>query len=313
MQFETVGIVGLGLMGRGIATVLLAHNIRVVAIDPNVESHSYTEKHIEISLPDLPEAANITWRDRFIASTNFAELVDCQFVIESIPEEPELKQQVLGQIEAAVAANVPIATNTSALPISLLQSACQQPERVIGMHWGEPCHLTRFLEIIRGQQTDDTTTAATISVGTQVGKDPTVVKKDVPGFIVNRLAYAMYREAFWLVENDVADVETIDRAFTNAISIWADIAGPFRWMDMTGLAAYGQAMKRLFPELSCEKSVPKMMQQLVDSGAQGTANCRGFYNYTPEEADQWRARWVANTKRTRELADLNYPSAKDPA
>lgn len=313
MEFETVGVVGLGLMGRGIATVLVAHKFRVVAIDPNQESHSLAKQHIETSLQDLNEEIPAHWQERFQAATDFSPLADCQFVIESIPEEPELKQHVLRQVEEVVGPHVPIATNTSALPISLLQSTCQHPQRVIGMHWAEPCHLTRFLEVIRGEQTDDSTTQATIHLGTQVGKDPTVVKRDVPGFIVNRLAYAMYREAFWLLENGVADVETIDRAFTNAISVWADIAGPFRWMDMTGLAAYGQAMQRLFPELSREQTVPQTMQQLVASGAQGTANGRGFYNYTPEEAGLWRERWVANAQRTRQLADSLFPPAQDLA
>ena len=82
------------------------------------------------------------------------------------------------------------------------------------------------------------------------------MKKDVEGFIVNRLGYAMYREAFWLLENGVADVETIDRSFRNAICVWANIAGPFRWMDLTGVPAYAAVMKRLFPQLSTATEVP---------------------------------------------------------
>ena len=303
MPAKTIGVVGLGLMGRGIATVMLANDLNVIAVDPSEESQSLAREHITTSLAELPMAKEIDWQSQIKISTDFSDLAPCEFVIESIPEEPELKRSVLTQIEAVVGEAVPIATNTSALPISMLQSTCKKPERIIGMHWAEPCHLTRFLEVIRGEQTDEATTQATIELGTQVGKDPTEVKRDVPGFIVNRLAYAMYREAFWLVENGVADVEMIDRAFVTSISVWADIAGPFRWMDMTGLPAYAQAMERLFPELSCEQTTPRMMQQLVESGAKGTANGRGFYQYSPEEAQIWRARWVANAQRTSQLLD----------
>lgn len=309
MSAQTIGIVGLGLMGRGIATILLANNMKVIAIDPSEESHSLTREHITTSLAELPEAKKRDWQSHFETSASFSNLARCDFVVESIPEKPELKRSVFEQIEAVVGKSVPIATNTSALPITLLQSSCQKPERIIGMHWAEPCHLTRFLEVIRGEMTDEATTQATIELGKQLGKDPTVVKRDVPGFIVNRLAYAMYREAVWLVENGVADVETVDRAFVNAISVWADIAGPFRWMDMTGLPAYAQAMQRLFPELSCEQSTPRMMQQLVESGAMGTANGRGFYEYSPEEAREWRARWVANARRTSQLLDTSVKDA----
>ncbi|PQO42297.1 3-hydroxyacyl-CoA dehydrogenase family protein [Blastopirellula marina] len=303
MPAKTIGVVGLGLMGRGIATVLLANDLKVIAVDPSEESQSLAREHIATSLAELPTANAIDWPSHLKISADFSDLAPCEFIVESIPEEPDLKRSVLAQIETVVGKTIPIATNTSALPISLLQSSCQNPARIIGMHWAEPCHLTRFLEIIRGEHTDDATIQSTIELGTQVGKDPTVVKRDVPGFIVNRLAYAMYREAFWLVENGVADVETVDRAFVNAISVWADIAGPFRWMDMTGLPAYAQAMERLFPELSCEQTTPRMMQQLVESGAKGTANGRGFYEYSPEEAREWRARWVANARRTSQHLD----------
>ena len=126
------------------------------------------------------------------------------------------------------------------------------------------------------------------------------MRKDVEGFVVNRLGYAMFREAFWLLENGVADVASIDRAFRNAVSVWANIAGPFRWMDLTGLPAYAAVMERLFPQLSTSTVVPETMRKLVDSGALGIANGRGFYPYTPEEAARWQAAVEENVWRVRE-------------
>jgi 3-hydroxybutyryl-CoA dehydrogenase len=129
------------------------------------------------------------------------------------------------------------------------------------------------------------------------------VRKDVDGFIVNRLGYAMYREAFWLLENGVADVDTIDRSFRNALCVFANIAGPFRWMDLTGVPAYAAVMKRLFPQLSTSTEVPAKMREVVESGGKGISNGRGFYNYTPEEAQRWERMLIENVWKVRALQD----------
>jgi 3-hydroxybutyryl-CoA dehydrogenase len=171
------------------------------------------------------------------------------------------------------------------------------------MHWAEPCHITRFLEVVRGNQTDDATVEKTLELGRLAGKDPSLVRKDVDGFIVNRIGYAMFREAFWLLENGVADVETIDRAFSNVVSIWANIAGPFRWMDLTGIPAYAAVMQRLWPQLSCATELPRTMRELVESGARGISNGKGFYQYTPEQSKAWEKRLTENVWKMREAAN----------
>jgi len=167
------------------------------------------------------------------------------------------------------------------------------------MHWAEPAHATRFCELIRGDQTSEETLATATQMARRLGKEPCVCRQDIPGFIVNRIGYAMYREAFWLLENGVADVETIDRSFRNAMSVWANIAGPFRWMDLTGIPAYAAVMQRLWPKLSCATEVPQLMKDLVASGARGISNGRGFYNYTPQEAAAWGKKLIDNVWNSR--------------
>lgn len=305
MNPSTVGVAGLGLLGRGIATCLLAHGYRVVACEPKAEAREAAAAHIQGAIDDLvqrggfPAALREEWRGRYVTCEDVAAFVACDFVIESIVEELPAKHALFDHIEAVVAPTVPIASNTSALPISALQAARRHPQRFIGAHWAEPCHLTRFLEVVRGERTDDATVEATLALGRRVGKGPAVVRKDVEGFIVNRLGYAMFREAFWLLENGVADVGTIDRAFRNAVSVWANVAGPFRWMDLTGIPAYAAVMERLFPQLSTSAKVPETMRRLIESGAVGVANGRGFYEYTPEEAARWKALLVENVWRVR--------------
>lgn len=304
---------GLGLLGRGIAACLVSRGLRVIAYDCRAEARRTARAHIDGAIQDLvrrggfSESLLATWADHYMEADSLETLDQCDFVIESVTEDLATKRQVFDALEAVVGGDVPIASNTSALPISILQQGRRKPERFVGMHWAEPCHLTRFLEVIRGEATDDTTADATMSLGRAVGKDPSLVRKDVEGFIINRLGYAIYREAFWLLENDVADVETIDRTFRNAVSVWANIAGPFRWMDLTGVPAYAAVMKRLFPQLSCATEVPQQMRELVESGAQGISNGRGFYSYTPQEAEQWERLLVENVWRVRDLVTEILP------
>jgi len=310
VNHKRVGVIGLGIMGRGICTALVAHGIRTIALDIRPESFTQAKAHIEAGLAELGNTSG--WHSLFEPTADLAALAECDFVIESLPEELELKRSTLASLEEIVRPETIIASNTSALPISLLQQGLKHPQRIVGMHWAEPCHLTRFLEVIRGDQTNEATAESAAGLGRTLGKDPTIVLRDVPGFIVNRLAYAMYREAFWLLENGVADVETIDRAFVGAISVWANVAGPFRWMDLTGLPAYAEAMARLFPELSQSTEVPPMMRELVASGALGASNGRGFYQYSDEEAEAWRQKIVANVKMVHTLHDnVDRPARGD--
>ncbi|MGB7158354.1 MAG: 3-hydroxyacyl-CoA dehydrogenase family protein [Tepidisphaeraceae bacterium] len=306
---RTVGVAGLGLLGRGIAACLLSKGFGVVASERSDATRAAARKYIADGIDDLvrrggfPAALRDEWATRYVEATSAAAFAPCDFIIESIFEDLEAKRELFDEIEAVVGPTVPIASNTSALPISMLQHGRSHPERFIGTHWAEPCHLTRFLEVIRGEQTNDATADTAMQLARDAGKDPSLVRKDVEGFIVNRIGYAMYREAFWLLENGVADVETIDRSFRNAISVWANIAGPFRWMDLSGIPAYAAVMKRLFPQLSNASEVPATMRAVVESGAKGISNGRGFYDYTPEEAQRWERLLVENVWKVRALQD----------
>jgi 3-hydroxybutyryl-CoA dehydrogenase len=313
MKLETIGVVGLGLLGRGIATCLLSRGFRVIALDPSEKARQDAAAHIADGIDDLvahgvsPASLRETWRARYVEASGPGELAGCDFVIESVVEDLDAKRRLFDEIETAVGPATPVASNTSSLPISVLQSGRRHPQRFVGMHWAEPCHLTRFLEVIRGKQTDDAAADAALALGRACGKEPSLVRKDVEGFIVNRIGYAMYREALHLLGTGVADVETIDRAFSNSVGLWAGVAGPFRWMDLTGLSAYAAVMERLFPQLDDAAEVPRPMRELVDGGARGISNLRGFYPYTPEEAERWRRLLVEHVWAVRGMTDRYFP------
>jgi 3-hydroxybutyryl-CoA dehydrogenase len=288
---------------------LLSHDFRVVALSRSAARQSEARRYITDAIEDLirrggfPPSLRAEWGGRHTEASKVEELAPCDFVIESILEDLDAKQKLFDEIEGVVPSAVPIASNTSALPISQLQEGRRHPRRFIGTHWAEPCHLTQFLEIIRGNQTDDATADAAMDLARRAGKNPSLVRKDVEGFIVNRMGYAMFREAFWLLENGVADIETIDRSFRNAISVWANIAGPFRWMDLTGIPAYASVMERLWPKLSRATKVPDILKALVDSGAQGISNGKGFYSYTSEERARWERKLIENAWASRAAID----------
>jgi 3-hydroxybutyryl-CoA dehydrogenase len=139
---------------------------------------------------------------------------------------------------------------------------------------------------------------------------PTVLNCDIRGFISNRLMYAMLREAFHLVEAGIADIETVDRSYRNDMGWWSTIAGPFRWMDLTGIPAYMAVMEDLLPELDNSTKVPKLMRAMTKSGALGIANQKGFYKYTKAEAAKWEKVWVNFTYDIRGLAEKYQKQVK---
>ncbi|MEO6052383.1 MAG: 3-hydroxyacyl-CoA dehydrogenase family protein [Chthoniobacterales bacterium] len=313
---QPIGVVGLGLLGRGIAASLLANGFRVIGCNRSAKNADVAREHAKVALgevvehlgasPDLPDLVD----KNFVTTQDINDLAKCGFIIESAVESLEEKRKIFDQLEALVSPETIIASNTSALPITILQEGRKHPERFIGMHWGEPCHIIRFLEVIRGEKTSDSTAEITHELGTASGKDVVMVRKDIRGFITNRLMYAFLREAFYLLEQGVGTVEDIDASFRNDIGTWAPIAGPFRWMDLTGIPAYHSVMSELAADLCNDKKSPDALHKMAESGALGTANQRGFYSYTPEEAAKWEEIWRDYTWEGRRLADKYNPLKK---
>jgi 3-hydroxybutyryl-CoA dehydrogenase len=309
-----VGIIGLGLMGQGIATCLLANGHVVVGFDSEPARFNETKAHAGTAIAELKKKKLIapehyaSWKPRLELVETMQGLRGCSLVIECVREDLELKRKIFTELEGIVRSTAIIASNTSSLPISLLQQDRIAPERYIGMHWGEPAQIMRYLEIIPGEKTSRKTTQAALKFGLACGKEPAVLKQDIRGFLSNRMMYAMLREACHLVESGIADVETVDQSFRNDVGWWALLAGPFRWMDLTGIPAYAAVMDGLLSELSTQTETPKIMQQMVKRGALGIANQKGFYRYTKASAAQWERDWVQFTYEMRQLADKYTPT-----
>jgi 3-hydroxybutyryl-CoA dehydrogenase len=295
MKFDSVAIIGLGLLGRGIAASFLSAGFRVIAVETHEAALIEAGRYIVNAISEIAAHGGMSseeafsWTERYSASNSLTDVKNCPFIIESVTEDLAVKCSLFDQLETIVAEDVPIASNTSALPITVLQTGRRHPSRFLGMHWTGPAYATRFLEIIRGEHTSDTVTDAATELGRATGKEPCIVKQDIPGFIANRLGYAMYREAANLLELGVADVETIDRVFRNAFGPWAPFCGPFRWIDITGgPALYAKAMTGVLPTLSASSDVPPSFRERQERGERGTINGRGFYSYEEGDAERWQ-------------------------
>jgi 3-hydroxybutyryl-CoA dehydrogenase len=314
MSADRAAVVGLGLLGRGIAACFLGHGFEVVAVSREAQRQPEARCHIGkmidemIDLGGFPARLREEWPSRYIETTDFGPLADCSFVVESVTEDVAIKREVFERIEAVVSPKTVIASNSSAIPISQLQQLARRPERFVGMHWAEPAHATRFLELIRGAQTSDEALRLAETLARRLGKEPGLCKKDIPGFIVNRIGYAMYREALHLLESGVADAATIDQSMRNAVGLWATICGPFRWMDLTGgPELYAKAMKPALSTLCNSAELPALMLKLAGNGARGVTNGRGFYDYTPAEAQHWEELYRRHAWQVAQMQDEYFP------
>jgi 3-hydroxybutyryl-CoA dehydrogenase len=307
-----IGVVGLGLMGCSICTCLLIAGHKVIAVAPIPDDLNHAEKRIRKHLDKSYEEgmAKMEADEYFrnlVITEDYTKLANCSLVIECTLENIDIKKNVYAKIESVISPNALLASNTSAIPISILQKETRHPERFFGLHWAEPSHTTRFLEIICGKESNVELGEKLYDLSHKWGKEPTLVRKDIRGFITNRLMYALYREACYLVENGYATIEDVDRACRNNAGYWMTLVGAFRWMDLTGVPAYHTVMKDLLPTLSNNTEIPKLIDDIVKDGGRGVANRKGFYNYTEEEAKLWEETFNDFSYEIRKLA-LKYPA-----
>jgi 3-hydroxybutyryl-CoA dehydrogenase len=307
----SLGVVGLGLMGSSIVVALLQAGHRVIAIAPLSDEKEQAALRIEADLYRCAEAGILSSSveqhlARLTVSEEYSLLAECSLVLECVIEKPEIKKAVFSKICDYTTASTIIGSNTSAIPISTLQKYVRHPERFLGIHWAEPAYLTRFLEITCGEQTKPEHADWVMSLASLWGKEPTLLRKDIRGFITNRLMYAVYREIFHLLEQEKASMEDMDKAFRYDAGSWMTLMGIFRRMDYLGLEDFGEILRVSFPQLSNSDQVPAIMQKMVDTSARGTQNGIGLYEYNQNEAEEWETAFAQFNQEIYQLS-LQYP------
>lgn len=201
------------------------------------------------------------------------------------PEDLSVKKDTISLLEKLLGQQATIAVNTECISLGEIQQDSDNPSRIVGLNWTEPSHTTRFLEIITNATVGKLVMDQVAQLAEALGKDPYTVEEQG---IRSRLMAAMIREAFYLVENEYASVEDIDRACRNDAGYYLPFAGNCRYMDLMGTYAYGMVMKDLNGDLSKEKQLPEFFVKIISEGGKGMENRKGIYQYTPEELKVWR-------------------------
>jgi 3-hydroxybutyryl-CoA dehydrogenase len=282
MGISTVGIIGAGTMGNGIAQACAVSGLNVVMVDISDAAVAKGIATVAGSLERLLKKEKITAAERDAAlarikgSTSYEDLKAAQLVIEAATENFDLKVKIIKQIDAIVAPDVIIASNTSSISITKLAAVTSRAEKFIGMHFFNPVPMMALVEIIRGLQTNDATHAAVQSMARALGKTPITVK-NAPGFVVNRILVPMINEAFFVLSEGLATAEDIDAGMKLGCN---QPIGPLALADMVGLDVCLAVMEVYLSEFGDSKyRACPLLKEMVAAGRLGRKTGQGVYQY----------------------------------
>jgi 3-hydroxybutyryl-CoA dehydrogenase len=287
---KKVGVIGTGTMGPGIAQVFAQHGL-------DVRIYDIDQDKLKAARDTLAGNLNLVHQAGLISETEVAEIQskikdassleeavkDADLVLEVIPEVMDFKTALFSELDKICDPDTILATNTSGLSITTMAKAINNPERLVGMHWWNPPIIIPVIEIVKGQKTDDAVIKTIDSLIRKIKKVPVLVKKDVPGFLGNRLQYALMREAIALLNDGVASAEDIDTMIKAGIGFKFPVMGPLETIDMAGLDIYYPVSKYLNKDLDRSQEASPIVEEMVKRGDLGLKSGKGFYDYTGKD------------------------------
>ena len=281
MEISTLGVIGAGQMGSGIAEVALDAGLKVILRDTQEEALQRARARIQRDLEKRVEKSLLSpgQRDermvRLYTTLEISDLTPCQFVIEAAPEDPRLKREIFAQLEEIVGEDTIFASNTSSISITKLASSVSRPQRVIGMHFFNPVPVMKLVEIVRGAHTSDEVFSITWDLAQRMGKSP-VEARDFPGFISSRLIFNYMNEGIWLLYEGLGSAEQIDSIMRMGAN---HPMGPLELADFVGLDTVLSVM-RVLEEAFGERYRPcPLLVRLVEAGWLGRKVGKGIYSY----------------------------------
>ena len=308
MRIQSAAVIGTGMMGPGIATILATGGVSVTILSRSAESAeearvralAFAALLAEHGLAP-PEHAEIRGSAEFDAVVAGAELV-----IESAPENMEFKQNLFAHLDSIAKPDAILASNTSGLSITAIASKCTRPERVVTAHFWNPPHLMPLVEIVRGERTSLAVAEELRELLKQCGKTPVMVKKDTPGQLGNRIQSAMVRECVHILEQGIADVEDIDSAVRNGFGLRLPEYGPFEHADAVGHDMGIAISDYVTRDLSNRVGAAQTMKDMVARGDLGVKTGKGYYDWSKKSWPEVKARRdgfvLEVVKRRRKLA-----------
>ncbi|MCP4318950.1 MAG: 3-hydroxyacyl-CoA dehydrogenase family protein [Hyphomicrobiales bacterium] len=288
-----ISVIGAGLMGHGIAISFAraSHTVRV--FDTLADSLATLHDRAAASLKSLG-LDDRQCADALALVTPVAEfadsVADADLVVEAAPENLQLKKQIFKDLEAAAPADCILASNTSVIPITGIVENLENRDRALGTHWWNPPHMIPLVEVIRTQWTSDTAMQQVMDLLRSIGKTPVRVEKDVPGFIGNRLQHALWREAISLVENGICDAAAVDTVINSSFGRRLSVLGPLANADLVGTDLTLAIHQTVLDDLEDSGNPSPYLEDLVEAGRLGMKSGRGFYDWTPQQAEDLRTR-----------------------
>jgi 3-hydroxybutyryl-CoA dehydrogenase len=294
-----IAVIGAGLMGHGIAQVfaLAGHDVTITdSHKPNLDT---AKQRIATNLRDLGDDEKAV--ERVTPVADMAACVrDADFVVEAVLEDMPLKQTIFGEIEQHVRPDTILASNTSVMPITEIMQHLRHRERALGTHWWNPPFLVPLVEVIGTQWTSHAAIVFTMKLHADAGKMPAHVKKDVPGFIGNRLQHALWREAVSLVERGICDAETVDNVVKAAFGRRLAVLGPLENADLVGTDLALAIHKTVLPDIDSRPGPSPYLERLVAEGKLGFKSGEGFRKWSPEQQAALRSKVLQHLKKARE-------------
>ena len=287
-SIREVAVLGLGTMGHGIAQTFAAAGYTVRCYDDHPAARVSLHSRIRSNLLAFvaagllqaesiePILARIT-----ACETEAAAVTNVSFITEAVKEDLPAKLELFDRLEGLINPETILASNSSTFPISQSGARLRLPGRAIVTHWFNPPHIVPLVEVVPSPQTSDDTTQTTFELMTRIGKQPLLLRKELPGFLVNRIQVAIMREVWDLLDQGVASPEDIDAALRASVGFRLAALGPLEVHDFGGLDIQTTVYRNLVPEISSGTQIPDVVQNLVDQGHLGPKSGRGFHDYSP--------------------------------
>jgi 3-hydroxybutyryl-CoA dehydrogenase len=295
MAKARICVVGAGLMGHGIAQVFAVAGHDVTITDAVAANLNTAKERIAANLRELGEDESAVARVR--PCSDLAEAVrGADYVVEAISEDLARKQKLFADIEPHVRRDTILASNTSVIPITSIMQGLAVRERALGTHWWNPPFLLPLVEVIETQWTSPDAVAWTMKLHEAAGKKPAHVKKDVPGFIGNRLQHALWREAISLVEHGICDAETVDDVIKTSFGRRLSVLGPLENADLVGTDLTLAIHNIVLPAIDCRPQASPYLQRLVADGKLGFKSGEGFRKWSAKEQAALRAKVMQHLK-----------------
>jgi 3-hydroxyacyl-CoA dehydrogenase len=288
---KKAAVIGTGTMGPGMGAVLERAGVDVALYDVSQEQLEKARPGVDLArsvLDRLEGEGNGAGGAELRFEPDLAAALDgVDLVVEAVPEKLELKQQVFADFEQHVSPETILASNTSGIPITKIADGLEHPERVIGTHWSNPPHLIPMIEVIPGDRTSQEVVDRTCALIREIGYHP-VIEREVPGFVENRVLYAIMRECLDLVDRGIVSPEALDLNVRWGIGYKLAVVGPMALLDMAGMDIYQAVGSYLNKDLCNRTDVSSTVQDLIAEGRLGMKTGGGLFDYTPEQIDEIR-------------------------